>query len=102
MNALQEIEKVEKFIRNNLSKVKEWKIFVTAVQDELTKAAKTNATIQQLKNDFESHLNGDVIKNFDVLQQTAQKPKTNTIICSLRQCKIVQLNTTKLNPYQTL
>jgi len=73
--ALQEIEKVEKFIRNNLSKVKEWKIFVTAVQDELTKAAKTNATIQQLKNDFESHLNGDVIKNFDVLQQTAQKTK---------------------------
>jgi len=58
LNALQEIEKVEKFIRNNLSKVKEWKIFVTAVQDELTKAAKTNATIQQLKNDFESHLNG--------------------------------------------
>ena len=75
LNALQEIEKVEKFIRNNLSKVKEWKIFVTAVQDELTKAAKTNATIQQLKNDFESHLNGDVIKNFDVLQQTAQKTK---------------------------
>ena len=75
LNALQEIEKVEKFIRNNLSKVKEWKIFVTAVQDELTKAAKTNATIQQLKNDFESHLNGDVIKNFDVLQQSAQKTK---------------------------
>lgn len=75
LKALQEIEKVEKFIRNNLSKVKEWKIFVTAVQDELTKAAKTNATIQQLKNDFESHLNGDVIKNFDVLQQSAQKTK---------------------------
>ncbi|MCB9043396.1 MAG: BREX system P-loop protein BrxC [Chitinophagales bacterium] len=75
LKALQEIEKAEKFIRNNLSKVKEWKIFVTAVQDELTKAAKTNATIQQLKNDFESHLNGDVIKNFDVLQQTAQKTK---------------------------
>lgn len=75
LNALQEIEKVEIFIRNNLSKVKDWKIFLTAVQDELTKAAKTNATIQQLKNDFESHLNGDVIKNFDVLQQSAQKTK---------------------------
>ncbi|MDD2250585.1 MAG: BREX system P-loop protein BrxC, partial [Candidatus Cloacimonetes bacterium] len=75
LKALQEIEKVEKFIRNNLSKVKEWKIFVTAVQDELTKAAKTNASIQQLKNDFESHLNGDVIKNFASLQQAAQKTK---------------------------
>jgi len=73
--ALQEIEKVEKFIRNNLPKVKEWKAFVTAVQDELTKAATTNATIQQLKTDFESHLNGDVIKNFATLQQSAQKTK---------------------------
>jgi hypothetical protein len=73
--ALQEIEKVEKFIRNNLPKVKEWKAFVNAVQDELTKAATTNATIQQLKTDFESHLNGDVIKNFATLQQSAQKTK---------------------------
>lgn len=75
LKALQEIEKVEKFIRNNLSKVKEWKIFVTAVQDELTKAAKTNATIQQLKNDFESHLQGEVIKNYAAVQQAAQKTK---------------------------
>ncbi|OYQ34012.1 hypothetical protein CHU92_12295 [Flavobacterium cyanobacteriorum] len=75
LKALQEIEKVEKFIRNNLSKVKEWKMFVTAVQDELTKAAKSNTAIQQLKNDFESHLNGDVIKNFASLQQAAQKTK---------------------------
>lgn len=73
--ALQEIEKVEKFIRNNLPKVKEWKIFVTAVQDELTKAATSNAAIQQLKTDFEAHLNGDVIKNFASLQQSAQKTK---------------------------
>ncbi len=73
--ALQEIEKVEKFIRNNLPKVKEWKAFVTAVQDELTKAATTNATIQQLQTDFKSHLNGDVIKNFVTLQQSAQKTK---------------------------
>jgi len=75
LKALQEIEKVEKFIRNNLSKVKEWKIFVTAVQDELTKAATSNAAIQQLKTDFESHLNGDVIKNFASLQQAAQNTK---------------------------
>lgn len=75
LKALEEIEKVEKFIRNNLSKVKEWKMFVTAVQDELTKAAKSNTAIQQLKTDFESHLNGDVIKNFASLQQAAQKTK---------------------------
>ena len=75
LKALQEIEKVEKFIRYNLSKVKEWKMFVNAVQDELTKAASSNAAIQKLKNEFESQLNGDVIKNFASLQQAAQKTK---------------------------
>jgi hypothetical protein len=75
LKALQEIEKVEKFIRNSLPKVKEWKAFVTAVEDELTKAAKSNATIQQLKVDFENHLTGDVIKNFAALQQSSQKTK---------------------------
>jgi uncharacterized protein YeeX (DUF496 family) len=73
--ALQEIEKVEKFIRNNLPKVKEWKTFVYAVQDELSKAAKSNATITQLKNEFESHLQGEVIKNYAAVQQAAQKTK---------------------------
>lgn len=75
LKALQEIEMVETFIRKNLSKVKEWEMFVTAVQDELTKAATNNAAIQQLKTDFESHLTGDVIKNFSSLQQAAQKTK---------------------------
>lgn len=75
LTALQSIEKVEKFIRNNLPKVKEWKTFIHAVQDELTKAATTNAAVEQLKNDFESNLLGDVIKNFAVLQQSAQKTK---------------------------
>ncbi len=73
--ALQEIEKVEKFIRNNLPKVKEWKTFVYAVQDELSFAAKSNATITQLKNEFESHLQGEVIKNYAAVQQAAQKTK---------------------------
>jgi uncharacterized protein YeeX (DUF496 family) len=75
LKPLQEIEKIEKFIRNNLSKIKEWKSFVTAVQDELTKAATSNKAIQQLKTDFESHLSGDVVKNFASLQQSAQKTK---------------------------
>lgn len=73
--AIQNIEKIEKFIRNNLSKVKEWKAFVIAVQDELSKVAMSNAAIQQLRVDFESHLTGDIIKNFASLQQSAQKTK---------------------------
>ena len=73
--ALQDIEKVEKFIGNNLSKVKEWKTFIIAVQDELTKAATSNLAIEQLRTDFDNNLNGDVIKNFASLQKAAQKTK---------------------------
>jgi hypothetical protein len=75
LRALQDIENVEKFIRNNLSKVKEWKLFILGVEDELTKAAKSNAAIDQLRLDFESDLAGDVIKNFASLQKSAQKTK---------------------------
>ena len=41
----------------------------------MTKAAIGNINILQLKADFESHLTGDVIKNFASLQQSAQKTK---------------------------
>jgi hypothetical protein len=58
-----------------LPKVKEWKLFISEVQEELTKAASNNNNIQQFKADFEGHLTGDVIKNFASLQQSAQKTK---------------------------
>jgi hypothetical protein len=110
LKALQEIEKVEKFIRNNLPKVKEWKTFVIAVQDELTKAATTNPTIQQLKVDFDSHLNGDVIKNFSNLQQAAQKTKdeyhqifsTAMMDCSAKYTEIENSSNNLLREIETL
>ncbi len=73
--ALQEVEKIEKFIRNKLDTVKEWKTFINAVQDELTKAAIVNETLSQFKLEFDDKLKGDVISNFAGLQQIAQKTK---------------------------
>jgi hypothetical protein len=73
--SIQAIEKVEKFIRNSLPKVNEWKNFVAAVSDELNKAAKTNETILQLNGDFNNLLTKDVVSNFAALQQTTQKVK---------------------------
>jgi hypothetical protein len=110
LKALQGIEKVEKFIRNNLSKVKEWKMFVVAVQDELTKAATSNTAIQQLKTDFESHLNGDVIKNFASLQQAAQKTKDEyhqLFSAAIKECadkytEIVSLSSDLIKVIETL
>ena len=75
ITALQTIEKVEKFIRNSLPKVNEWKSFVVAVSDELNKAAKTNDVITQLTQNFNDLLTKDVVSNFAALQQTTQKIK---------------------------
>lgn len=74
-DSVQAIEKVEKFIRNSLPKLLQWKGFVTGVNDELTKAAKSNKTIEQLSTDFNSHYRNDVVKNFTLIQQIAQKIK---------------------------
>lgn len=74
-NSLRSIEKVEKFIRNNLPKLLEWKAFVNGVNDELIKAAKDNPSIEKLRSEFETYLNNDVLKNFSEVQQIAQKIK---------------------------
>lgn len=73
--ALKDIEKIEKFIRNNLPKAMEWKRFVAAVKDELTKAATANPVIAALADAFDTHFNEDVVKHYASLQQSAQKIK---------------------------
>ncbi|MGA1871789.1 MAG: BREX system P-loop protein BrxC [bacterium] len=73
--AVNAIEKVEKFIGNNLPKVQQWHDFCTDVNDEFTKAASTNATITPLCRDFHAGYRSDVVKNFASLQQTVQKVK---------------------------
>lgn len=73
LKALQGIEKVEKFIKINLPKVKDWRQFVRGVGDELTKAARTNATLTDLSREFDQLLGNELVKNFASLQHTAQK-----------------------------
>jgi hypothetical protein len=74
-NAIQEIEKAEKFIRNNLEKLRQWKTFADSVTDELNKSAKQDATISTLITTFNSLYQGEVVKNFKTLQETIQKIK---------------------------
>jgi len=75
LKAIQDIEKVEKFIRNNLPKAKEWKAFAEAVLDELYKVAANNTSIINLHTDFEALYTGDIVKNYSLLQQITQKIK---------------------------
>ena len=74
-DAIKEIEKAEKFIRNNLEKIRQWKTFADGVLDELTKAAKADAAINSLVATFNSLYKGEVVKNFKNLQETVQKIK---------------------------
>jgi len=73
--AINEIGSVEKFIRNNLPKLLDWKSFVTGVKDELTKSAKLNETLSEFINSFIPLYGNGVVKNFTSLQNLAQKIK---------------------------
>jgi hypothetical protein len=58
-----------------LPKLLEWKSFVDGVNDELNKAAKSNAKIDFSSSDFHDQYQNGVVKNFLSIQQTAQKIK---------------------------
>lgn len=70
-----EIARTEKFIRNNLEKIRLWKVFADGVMDELAKAAKSDESITALVTTFNSLYKGEVVKNFAELQKTVQKIK---------------------------
>jgi hypothetical protein len=87
--AIESIEKIEKFMRNNLSKVKEWKTFINSVEDELKKVAISNEILSQEKTNFYSLLDGDVIQKFSELQTSTQKTKDeyhNLFSNAMKQC----------------
>lgn len=75
LNAIKNIEDTEKFIRNKLSKVIQWKTFTNDVNDELQKSTKNNDLIVTFKSDFDKLYASDLIKNFTELQKTVQKIK---------------------------
>ncbi|MBF0120841.1 MAG: BREX system P-loop protein BrxC [Desulfobacterales bacterium] len=73
--AVQSIEKVKKFIHNNLPKLLNWKLFAENVNDELKKAAKTDDAIIQLIAEFKSLYDNEIVKNFSAIQNKAQQIK---------------------------
>ncbi len=77
LNAIQSIEKIEKFIHNKLPKAKEWKAFAVAVLDELTKAAKSDENITRSVKSFKQYFNDDIVNNFGKLNHIAQQIKDN-------------------------
>ncbi|MDG4950732.1 BREX system P-loop protein BrxC [Weeksellaceae bacterium KMM 9724] len=74
-DAIKNILKAEKFIKNNLDKIKGYQRFVTQVNNELTKAGINNQSILDSSNSFNKAMDANVIKNFADLQSAAQAIK---------------------------
>jgi hypothetical protein len=74
-NAVGEILKAEKFIRNNLDKVRQWKTFADGVQDELNKAATVHPQISALVETFGEIYRAGIVTQFRALQDKAQQVK---------------------------
>jgi len=71
-DAIQTILKAQKFIKNNFSKVREFKRFVEEVVSELKKADRTDNSIQEAHEEFARLYKQDMVKNFGSLQQQVQ------------------------------
>ena len=74
-NAIKSILKAQKFIKKNFIKVKEFKKFIEDVAMELVKADKTNETIAEAKEEFDTLYKKDLVANFARLQELAQSVK---------------------------
>ena len=75
LNAVNRTLEIEKFIRNKLPNVKQWKHFADAVVDELKKAAKSDVEVQNLVAEFNKDYSVNIVEKYNTLQQTAQKIK---------------------------
>jgi hypothetical protein len=74
-DAVQTILKAQKFIKNNFSKVREFKRFIEEVISELKKADRTDSAIQEAHEEFVRLYKQDMVKNFGNLQQQLQVVK---------------------------
>jgi len=70
--AIQTIEKAQKFIKKNFSKVQDYKRFIEDVTNELKKANRSDVPIEDATEEFNRLYNQDMVKNFGNMQQQVQ------------------------------
>ena len=70
--AIQTIEKAQKFIKKNFSKVQDFKRFIEDVTNELRKANRSDVSITDATDEFERLYKQDMVKNFGNMQQQVQ------------------------------
>ena len=72
IDAVTAVIATEKFIIKNLDKLKGFRRFVEAVNNELSKAGIVNVMVEEQTRTFEKLVKSDVIKHFGDIQNTAQ------------------------------
>jgi hypothetical protein len=73
--AIKAVIKAEKFIKKNLDKIKGFRRFVEAVNNELDKAGIFNTEVEEHAKAFEKAISSDVIQNYVEIQSSAQAIK---------------------------
>ncbi|MDM1526681.1 BREX system P-loop protein BrxC [Myroides odoratimimus] len=69
------VDKMEKFVKNNLKKLQDWAIYIQDVKTDLLKANALDASITDKMEEYDALLKTDVTKAFAQLQQLAQEIK---------------------------
>ncbi|MDD4029029.1 MAG: BREX system P-loop protein BrxC [Caldisericia bacterium] len=69
---VQTIKRVQKFIKKNLPKVREFKNFIEEVARELKKADRKDNAIEEAYEEFNRLYKQDIVKNFNELQNQVQ------------------------------
>ena len=73
--AIKSILKAQKFIKKNFVKVKAYRHFAKEVVSELAKADRSNETIAEAQQEFNTLYQQDLVGNFAKLQELAQRIK---------------------------
>jgi hypothetical protein len=74
-STILKVDKIEKFVKNNLSKLQTWATYIQDVKIDLNKANALDASIADKMEEYESILKTDITKAFPQLQQLAQEIK---------------------------
>lgn len=69
------VDKMEKFVKNNLKKLQDWAIYIQDVKTDLLKANALDASVTDKMEEYEALLKTDITKAFAQLQQLAQEIK---------------------------
>lgn len=74
-STILKVDKIEKFVKNNLRKLQTWATYIQEVKTDLNKANALDTSITEKMEEYKALLKTDITKVFPQLQQLAQEIK---------------------------